>query len=381
MHILFFTECYWPVSNGVVVSLETLKEALEQDGHRVTVVTPRFPGRVKRKDVVELPSLPLLVNPDYRVCFPVFSQLEQSFAKNSFDLVHCHHPFIMGRLGLKLARMYGKSVIFTHHTYYSLYLHYVPLPRRLIRGVLEKLVLSFCNSVDMVICPGDDIKKDLQSLQVATPLVVMPTWVEPGGEKIRGQKLLLQFGVPPEKKKCIYAGRCVPEKNVSFLLRMFTHLPEDQYHLLIVGEGVSRKDLQLEAEALQLKNVSFTGLLDRHDVLSLFKGCDLFVFASETETQGIVILEALSCGLPVVALDASGVRDIIRSGEQGFLCSKDERLMAEKVKAVFEAKRYERMRKMALQTAKKYRKDRLYIQLVKWYEILTREGTKEQSST
>lgn len=369
MRVLFFSECYWPVVNGVVISIETLKKALTDDGHQVTIVVPAHPKRkAPLQEVFEIPSFPLFINPNYRGILPHFSKLRARFPPGTFDLVHCHHPFVIGRLGLKLARWAHAPCVFTHHTFYTLYAHYVPLPTSLARSVIDQMVLSFCHQVDLVLSPGQDIRRTLIQKGVRTAVQLFPTWIEPSGNAEQGRELLSLWHIPQNARKLVFAGRLAPEKNVSFLLRALVHLKKELYHLFVVGDGPSRKKLEREVKELSLENVTFTGFLPREQVLSLFHASDLFVFASESETQGLAVLEALSCGLPVVAISSSGVRDIVT--DKAFLSPKDPRAMAHLIERALFSESYPLFKERAKKSASAYSRQALYPKLITWYRSL-----------
>lgn len=370
MHIVFFTECYDPVINGVVTSIKTLRAALQERGHRVTVVAPSFPG-YKDEDagVLRAPSLPSLVAKEYRVLLPHATRAIRKALRPPVDVVHTHHPFLMGRLARRLAGEVGAPLVFTHHTQYEPYAHYVPLPRHLVTSTIRRIVAAFCDTCDLVLTPGSAMKRKLEAQGVNAPVEVFPTWIElpPGWRDVP----LAKLGLPPGARICLYAGRLAREKNIDFLLDAFSHISDPSVWLVLAGGGPDRAYFERVQRAKRLKNVRFLGMLRRSRVLELMRRSDLFVFSSLTETQGIAVLEAMYVGLPVIALEADGIEDMVSDGVEGYLCPPDPRLFAAKVLELLENDdRRRQMSQKAQARAREFSKEGLTEKLLRWYEAL-----------
>lgn len=370
MHILFCTECYDPVINGVVTSIKTLRAALQERGHRVTIVAPSFGShRDEDPDVLRVPSLPSLVAKEYRIILPHAAGAARARLQAAPDIIHTHHPYLMGRLACRLAGEYGVPLVFTHHTQYDSYAHYVPLPHHLAVRAIRRSVAAFCDRCDLVLTPGSAMKQKLLTQGVNSPVEVFPTWIElpPGWDEVPAPNL----GLPPGAQVCLYAGRLAREKNIDFLLDAFSFLSGSDTWLVLAGGGPDQTRLEKVQRVKKLRNVRFLGMLKRSQTLALMRRSDLFVFSSLTETQGIAVLEAMYVGLPVVALHADGIEDMVSDGGEGYLCPHDPRLFAARVSELLaNHERREAMRRRAKERACEFSKEKLAEKLLGWYGCL-----------
>lgn len=339
MNIAIFTECYHPTINGVVISIDTYKKELTKLQHNIFIFTPQHPDyKDKEENVFRFFSLPYPAKvKDYRFPVPNLFGVLQKIKRYNIDIIHTQTPFFVGAIALLCARISKIPCIFTFHTKYHEYTHYVPIiPNSLLKKASIKWSKTFCNLCNYVIAPSDDIKNMLLEFGVKTKIETIPTGIDLDEFKIDidKEKLKEKYKIPQDKFILIFAGRLAKEKNIDFIIDAFNLISKkrDDIHLLIVGGGVEEKNLKLKVESLNLKdNVTFTGLLQKKDVLPLYKISDIFVFSSFTETQGLVISEAQAGGLPVVALAASGVSDVVRNGVDGFLCPNDLNIFVEKI--------------------------------------------------
>lgn len=360
MNIAYFTNNYRPFVGGVPVAIDKLAGGLRGRGHNVIIFAPDYgadSGQQEEADVFRAPALhhfndtqfalPLTLGPDG---YALFSRFQP-------DIVHVHHPFLLGSTGLHMGREFGLPVIFTYHTQYEKYAHYLPWDTQMVQALAVNLGARFANQCDAVIAPSSDVQQMLLDREVEVPVEVIPTGVDLGFFRQGDPDWLRRhLKIPTGDRILLFVSRLAPEKNIGFILEAFARLnPEKRgYQLVLTGSGDEKEQLERQAAALQVRDrVHFTGTLTGPDLSSTFRGADLFVFASLTETQGMVVLEAMAAGLPVVALEAPGVRDIVTSGYNGFLCTPGdlEAFAASVEKVLSDQSLFEQLRQGALSRA------------------------------
>jgi glycosyltransferase involved in cell wall biosynthesis len=323
LHVLMLSDVYFPRINGVSTSIQTFRAALAALGIRVTVVAPAYAGTDGVADaaagIVRLPSHAVPLDPEDRLMqWRHLSALDRRLASADFHLVHVQTPFAAHYAGLRLAKARGIPCIATYHTHFEEYLfHYIRfLPRSALRTAARWLAGHQCNALDAVVVPSQPMAATLRDYGVDTPLHVIPTGL-PKSQFARGdgQHFRQAWGISPERKVALFVGRAAFEKNIGFLLEMaaLARRQQPQLMLVIAGEGPALPALRRQAAALQLDDhVRFVGYLPREGGLrDCYAAADVFTFASQTETQGLVLLEAMAIGLPVLAIPALGAAEII----------------------------------------------------------------------
>ncbi|HWP98022.1 MAG TPA: glycosyltransferase family 4 protein [Syntrophomonadaceae bacterium] len=324
MRIGVFSDSYKPYQSGVVTSILTFKEELNRKGHEIYIFAPSYPNYIEEEEGVHrFMSVPSPTNPDFALAIPVLPGLSSLIKHLKLDLIHVQSPFTMGRVGLRYANKFQLPLVFTYHTLYDQYAHYVPVAQDLAREMTVKYSIKFCNHCDHVVVPCAEIQEVLQSNLVNRPISVIPTGVSL--EKFaRGDDKWLhnQYGIGLDKKILLFVGRLTREKNLEFLIESFaavhTHRPDTV--LVLVARGPLEQPLKTMTREMGLEDdVIFTGALPFETLVHAYYSADLFVFSSMTETQGLVLLEAMACGLPVVAVRACGVQDMVESGVDGIL--------------------------------------------------------------
>ena len=323
MRIGLFTNNYLPFCGGVSISLETLRRGLEARGHAVWIIAPAARQAVPDPAVLRYPSVPAATYPEFSLPLPIAPRTSRRVRALGLDVFHAHHPFLLGPVARRLARRAGRPLVFTYHTRYEKYAHYVPLHRRLVEAAAIRLSTAFAASADAVIAPSQAVRQTLAARAVATPVEVIPTGVDvkrfcPGGA--RAARLAL--GLAPEDPLLLYVGRLDPEKSIERILTAFTHVQSTVPHarLALVGQGTESGRLQAMARALPAAD-RITFLSARaHDTLPVcYQAADVFLFASETETQGLVLAEAAACGVAAVSVTGPGCDEVVRDGESGIL--------------------------------------------------------------
>ena len=273
------------------------------------------------------------------------------FERERFDYIHVHHPMFVGPWALWLGRKYGIPVIYTYHTRYEDYLHYIPcfrireestvVKRKAVEWIQKKVIPAymrwFCNRCDLVLAPSEGMQQMIKGYGVNTPIAVFPTGLDESFfRKNAGRAQEIRETCSRGKRHLLVTvSRLEKEKNYGFLLRGITELERkmgDDFHVLIIGDGSQKAELKVRASILGIRDkVTFAGNIPNDQVKDYLNAADLFLFASKSETQGIVLAEALAAGIPVVAVHAVGSDDIIRNGENGFLTAEREDEWAEKV--------------------------------------------------
>lgn len=330
MRIAFFTENYFPMVSGLSVSIKTFKDALEEDGHEVYLFAPSYgkdnPSSDGDERTIRIPALPIRIH-QTPIIFPATSLKQFLPLILKLDILHVHHPFFLGRIGLFWARALKIPIVYTFHTLYEAYVHYAPLKRELAIAFIKRYVRKFANQVDLVIAPSFSIKEYLEREGVRSPIEVIPTgirWSEFQGEELPRERVLL------------FVGRMGEEKNVPFLLRALYRVRDLSWNALFIGDGPDRVRFSEEVKRAGLGDrIAFPGMIPHEEIKELYRRSYVFIFSSLTETQGIVVLEAMASGLPVVALNAVGVNDFVHSGYTGFLV-RDEEEFASRLRLLLE---------------------------------------------
>jgi 1,2-diacylglycerol 3-alpha-glucosyltransferase len=348
MRVLFVSDVYFPRVNGVSTSIRTFRGDLAQLGVETTLVAPAYPNAPADTDasIIRVPSGGVPRDPEDRRFLgrPLRQVLGAALAAR-VDLVHIHTPFIAHYAGVRFARQHGLPVVATYHTFFEDYLHhYVPiLPRGIGRSIARRFTLSQCDDVAALISPSAPMREALLAYGVQVPIEVLPTGL-PAESFVRGNgaRFRQQFHLPARRPLLLYVGRVAYEKNIDFLLRMFARVRERRpdASFVIAGEGPALGALTKLARELGIaEHVKFIGYLDRNtDLPDCYAAGDAFVFASRTETQGLVLLEAMAQGTPVVSTAELGTRSILTEGCGAFVVPEDESMFASAVHDALELK-------------------------------------------
>lgn len=341
MRIAMLTNNYKPYMGGVPISIEHLAEALRGLGHEVWIFAPTYKNQVEEEYVIRYPSFPFSVAkaPAPNVFSGIF---EEKIIELGIDIIHVHHPALVGNVALYLRKKYGIPVVFTYHTRFEAYLHYIKPLEWLEQGtgVLKRYMTWFCNQCDLIVAPTDGIKEHLLTTGIWTKIEVLPTGVTEAAFYPQVEQVLQ---VRKHYKKNVdylfcSVSRLAKEKNLDFQLEGLQQVKEllaqkgKNFRYLLIGDGPERENLQEKIKANGLeKEVILTGRIENAQVPAYQKACDAFLFSSKSETQGIVILEAMAAGNPVIAVKASGVEDMVVNGLNGYMTEENPILWAEKI--------------------------------------------------
>ncbi len=338
MRIVLTTESYLPYLSGVTVSVDALARGLGAMGHDVLVVAPR-PADGSRVEPVGSPGPPprhawlssyqptAIAPPSYRMPWPnPWAAAAREARAFGPDLVHAHSPFVTGLLARRLARSLGAPLVFTHHTRFVDYAHYAGPLAAFAGRLTDAYLRGFWRACAAIVAPSDDLAEAIRAgMGGDRPgrVHVIATGVDVAA--IRALTAIdprRAAGWPSDAVIVASLGRLAPEKSPEILFDALALAAarEPRLRLLVVGGGPSEAGLRARAMSSAMAGrVLFTGSLSRPAALAWVAGADILLFTSRTETQGLVLAEALSAGLPAVAVDGPGVRDSIRDGVDGIV--------------------------------------------------------------
>ncbi|MDD5404688.1 MAG: glycosyltransferase [Sulfuricella sp.] len=331
MKILMVSDVYFPRVNGVSTSISTYRGELEARGHEVHLIVPDYDGLVTDDEtrIRRIPARHLPFDPEDRLLKGACVLAQRDAVKEAdFDLLHIQTPFAAHYLGVRLARELGIPRVETYHTYFEEYLyHYLPfLPKASMRYLARALARRQCNDLHALAVPSSGMLEVLRAYGIRTHAEIIPTGL-PEENFIHGDGAAFRarYGIAPQRPVMLYVGRVAFEKNIGFLLKMTARLKLEipEVLLLVAGEGPALNALKREAEQLGLSgNVLFLGYLDRkRELPDCYRAANLFVFSSRTETQGLVLLEAMAQSVPVLALAEMGTRDVLCEGRGAMIAA------------------------------------------------------------
>jgi 1,2-diacylglycerol 3-alpha-glucosyltransferase len=321
LRALMVSDVYFPRINGVSTSIETFRGALSGQGVSSHLVAPAYDSEMPAPDITRVPSRPVWGDPEDRLADYRKLRSATLAAAADCDVIHIQTPFAAHYAGLHAARALNKPVIASYHTLFEEYLqHYIPwLPAAGLRSLARWFSRGQCNALDAVIVPSHAMRERLRAYGVTRPIHVLPTGLpasafQPGD----AAAFRAQHGISAEQPVVLFVGRVAHEKNISFLLHAVDIVRRKFPDLLflVTGEGPAVTELELLMLHLGLrKHVRFLGYLDRkRDLPAAYAAADAFIFASRTETQGLVLLEAMAQRCPVVGLSIMGTADILDPG-------------------------------------------------------------------
>lgn len=384
MNIAFFCDGYAPSVDGAVTSMLAFNRELTSLGHKVFTIAPTYPNFVEKDPLnLRIPSIPSPFPPKYRITLPCLHMVIEFLQKQKIDIVHSHSPFTMGSLAMKGARKLGLPLIATYHTLYPTYVNcYFPYFKEFMSDLTKKHNKSYCNKCDITISPSPQMMDGLREYGVTSRIEVLATGIMlEQFQKHDGKSFRKKFGIPEDLKLLLFMGRLGREKNIDFLVRalpkILAKIPNA--FLIVSGEGVAQSELETLVKELKLADkVKFMGFFkDKQDWVNCYAAADLFVFASLTETQGLVLLEAMAVGTPVVAVGALGVLDVMQ-GERGGFLSKDDvdEFSSKVVKMLTDKELYNKKKEEAVKRANEMSSHTSALKLENLYKELVQKYTK-----
>jgi len=329
MKIGLFTDTYYPQINGVATSVLMLKENLEMRGHKVYVFTTTDPkADSEETNVYRVPSIPFISA--RRVGTFYNPRLAKFIKKLGLDVIHTHTEFSLGIFGRAIARELDIPFLHTYHTIYEDYTHYIgrlglfdPIAKMAVR----KLSINFCNSADKVIVPTGKVKDLLLSYNVKQDISIVPTGIELNKFSKYNynssivQSLRTNLGIGEKDKIILYIGRISKEKNIEeILLSMKTYLKDKKdVKFVLIGDGPEKSILENKAKEFGIHNQTiFAGERPWDEIGLYYQIGDVFVSASQSETQGLTYMEALASGVPVVAKADECLEGVLKDNINGY---------------------------------------------------------------
>jgi glycosyltransferase involved in cell wall biosynthesis len=328
MRIAFLTDSFLPYVSGVSQSVYRFATGLSLNEHEVQVFAPRYQQILPKTYLFEVARYPAKTLKNYNgfgMTWPFDRSLDQKLFEFKPQVIHVHSPFQMGLKALFFKKVLKVPMVFTLHTLFDEYLHFVPLiPQKLSWKILKIYLSWFCQQCDLIIAPTQEaaakVKKDYN---IRKPLKILPTGVFVLPRALNASE-------PPFDEKhfnCLYVGRISPEKNIDFLLEIFMELIKNhpQIRLYFIG-GFSKNNnyLQKVLEKGYREKIIFIGEIPYENLAPFYQKADVLVSTSKTETQGLIFIEAGSEGLPVVALESQGAKNVIKNDVNGFLVSENK---------------------------------------------------------
>ncbi|MEO5960929.1 MAG: glycosyltransferase [Opitutaceae bacterium] len=385
MKICMMTNTYLPHVGGVARSVSTFAEEYVRLGHEVLVVAPTFEGKplpARAEAMVErVPALQNFNGSDFSVRLPLAAALSDRLEAFKADIIHAHHPFLLGDTALRVAANKNVPIVFTHHTRYEDYTHYMPFASEALSEVATNLPTQFANLCDGVIAPSESLARLIRKRGVATPVAVIPTGIDVAAfGAADGMRFRKKYGIPSGALVIGHVGRLALEKNLAHLAEAVAlHLKHEKdatTRFLVVGDGPWREQMQAVFVKHKVgERVIFAGKHTGRTLREAYRAMDVFVFTSRSETQGMVVAEAMAAGLPVVALNASGVREVVRDGENGFLLPTNAtpKKFAAALKRVCTQKKLRTaFAKSARETAKEFSRERAAARALEFYAEVRR---------
>ena len=345
LKVLFISDVYFPRINGVSTSIHTFVKQMQSLGHEVHLIAPDYDIDAQSEAgnneywITRIPAHSIYFDPEDKLMkYGEAIKLLPRLAREKYDIIHVHTPFVAHYLGLKLAAKLNIPCIETYHTFFEDYLHhYLPwMPKLLAQGMARMISKRQCNAVDAIVAPSQPMLDVLHTYGVNVTTEVIPTGLQENSFKeTDGKAFREKHMIALDRPMLLYVGRVAYEKNIDFLLWMVKILSEERPDLLLVitGEGPAKASLVKLTKTLNIeKNVQFIGYLDRNTELNAcYASADIFVFASKSETQGLVLLEAMAQGTPVVAIAELGTASILVEGKGAMIAAEHTLDFAEKV--------------------------------------------------
>ena len=410
MKIAFFTDAYYPRINGVAVSVHTYALQLAQMGHSVCIVCCNYDNSVEPKShsrshydlefQKQHPNLKVFRASADDTAFSKEDKLAKLHAWHSVkkamdefkpDIVHINSEFTIGYFGLIYARHRRVACVYTFHTlwedYVEGYVNYFAVYP--MKKIAKELIRFYLKRADVVIAPTNHISDVVKKYHIEREVKILPTGIPPATEikSIKAEAMyflqlhnLLPY--PQKKHILLYVGRVVKEKNLEFLLHVLNRVRKtyNDTMLVLVGGGPELENLQKKAVELKCaKNVCFAGYRTKNELAYFYDISDVFVFSSKTETQGLVTLEAMMAGVPVVAIGEMGTVDVMQGDHGGFMVKDDEEEFAQKTLELLQNKElYKQKSEEAKAWADNWSLERLTNKLVTYYEEALEIESKKQ---
>lgn len=389
MRIAMMTNNYKPFIGGVPISIERLSNGLRELGHEVYIFAPTYENQVEEEYVVRFKSFKHNISKGKFVVPNILdSSLEEQFRVLNIDMIHVHHPMLVGWSALYLGKRYKIPVTFTYHTRFEQYIHHLKtfnymenvykyeelsLKAELCSFILDftkeklipKTIKCFANKCDNIIAPTNLMEDYLRGFGVRSNIDILPTGLEETSYIYNSESLKIRERYKGDKKYLMCTvSRLAKEKNIDFIVDGISLLKNkvgNCFKVLIIGDGPSKEELLDKVVDLNLRdNIEFLNSIPNEEIQKYYAASDIFLFASKSETQGIVLLEAMAAKKPVVAIEASGVVDIVKENINGYMTEENIEQWVERIMYLMRNKEeMERLKNGAYETAKCYSNEKI----------------------
>ena len=328
MNILKMTNTYKPLVGGIERSISNFTKEFREAGHRVIIVAPEYPDMEPEKDVIRVPAMQNFNGTDFSVQLPIQGTLTEALGDFVPNIVHSHHPFLIGDTALRIASKFNVPLVFTHHSLYEENVHYMPGNEEALKRFVVELSTGYANLADHVFAPSESVMLMMKERGVISPIDVVPTgiYTELFARGV-GRIFRKKRGIPLDAYVVGHIGRLAPEKNLEFLARVVAAFlkKERDAHFILGGTGSSEESIkEIMARQGVAERFHLVGMLKGKDLVNAYHAMNVFVFASKSETQGLVLAEAMAAGIPVVAIDAPGVREVVKDRMNGRLLAHED---------------------------------------------------------
>lgn len=396
MKIAMFTDAYYPRINGVTVSVHSYATELSKLGHEVEVVCLEYSEEQQKNSlfdekssdkispfkIVRIPSAPFLFSKEDRMMrLDKWYRIKRAMDEFKPDVIHINSEWTIGYFGALYAHHRKVPFVYTFHTMWEDYLanYIVFLPSASMKTLGKNVVKFYLKRADEIIAPTKRIASVVKDYGIEKEVDILPTGIPDGKEdctageqRKMAAKIYKKFPGLKGKKILLFAGRIVKEKNLSFLFDVLEKVQKEnpKTALLFVGSGPYVEELQsLALERGLSDSVVFTGYVPSDELVYFYKIATVFTFPSKTETQGLVTVEAMLAGLPVVAIGILGTADVMQGDHGGFMVKDDADEFSWKVLSLL---KNEKLRKEkseeALEWAQKWKISSLTPRLVSCYQ-------------
>jgi len=327
MNILLMTNTYKPMVGGLEKSVISFAKEYREAGHRVIIIAPELPDMQPEEDVIRIPAFQHYNGSDFSVQLPIQGTLTKALGDFSPHIVHSQHPFLIGDTALRIASKYNVPLVFTHHSLYEENVHYMPGNEEGLKRFMIELSTGYANLADHVFAPSESVMLMMKERGVTTAIDVVPTGIYTEQyARGAGKSFRKKLNIPANAFVAGHVGRLAPEKNLEFVTRAVAQFlkKEPDAHFLIGGTGPSEEPIkEIMAREGLTDRLHLAGMLKGKDLVDAYHAMDVFVFASQSETQGLVVTEAMAAGIPVVAVDAPGVREVVKDRVNGCLLANE----------------------------------------------------------
>lgn len=382
MRIVIFTDTFLPQINGVVTSVVNAIKKFNDKGHKVLIFTSIKKDSIKTKFgknifIEYLPQMNLINYPDFKLAYPD-SKIINKIKRFKPDIIHSHMPSILGWQALLISKFYKIPIVSTYHTMLPDFLEHTPLPKRFTRTKLANKMTwaytrKYYNLCDAVITPSPIIKKELINHGITPKIYSISNGVN-----------LSKFKLNSNIKKeniILHTGRISYEKRIDLIIESFKLISKDakDWKLVIVGRGPDLEKLKKISGNLLNKNIFFTGAIPNESLPNIYSKSEIFVTMSTIETEGIVILEAMSCKLPILGVNVRAIPILVKNNKNGYIVSENN--VKDFSKKLLKLTRDSKLRKkfgnFSYKQVQKYSLDKSNDKLEKLYlNIISQNGKK-----